>query len=101
PIDEPTLLDELWASGGVAQKEVALVSSWEGLALAATVAPDSVVVSAGRHGGQTRALLGVDAAAARLLETAAARRDFVAHEDYRRDADTMALALRYFEAVRP
>src|SRR5262249_29211813 len=36
-----------------------------------------------------------------LLDAAALRHDFVAHPDYRRDADTTALALRYLVAAKP
>jgi hypothetical protein len=100
PIAEPTLLDEL-AAAGRAPGEVAEVASWEGLALAAASAPSHLLVSAGRHGGATRALLAVDAATARQLADAAERHDFVDHPDYRRDADTMDLALGYLETARP
>jgi hypothetical protein len=101
PIDEPTLLDEL-AAAGRAPGEVAEVASWEGLALAAAANPERVVVSAGRHGGATRERLAVDDAAARRLAAAAARHDYSEqHADYRRDEDTMALALTYLATARP
>lgn len=100
PIAEPTLLDEL-AAAGRAPGEVAEVASWEGLALAAAAAPSRVVVSAGRHGGATAALVAVDREASLRLQAAAARHDFDDHPDYRRDADTMELALSYLEAARP
>ena len=100
PIAEPTLLDEL-AAAGRAPGEVAEVASWEGLALAAAAEPSRVVVSAGRHGGVNRALLAVDRQAALRLHAAAARHDYDDHPDYRRDADTMELALSYLEAAHP
>ncbi|HEX9100698.1 MAG TPA: hypothetical protein VF997_00775 [Polyangia bacterium] len=100
PIAEPTLLDEL-AAAGCAPAEVAEVASWEGLALAAAAEPARVVVTAGRHGGATRALVAVDCESSDRLQAAAARRDFVDHPDYRRDADTMELALGYLAAARP
>lgn len=96
PIDEPTLLDEIAAAGD----EAGEVASWEGLARAAS-ASARVAVSAGRHGGAGRARIAVDAAGARLLDAAAERHDFVDHPDYRRDADTIDLALRYLEVARP
>ena len=100
PITEATLLDEL-AAAGRAPGEVAEVASWEGLALAAAAEPSRVLVSAGRHGGVNRALLAVDREAALRLHAAAARHDFDDHPDYRRDADTMELALSYLQAAHP
>jgi hypothetical protein len=101
PIAEPTLLDAL-AAGGRAPGEVAEIASWEGLALAAAAEPWRVLVSAGRHGGVTRALVAVDHEASLRLAAAAVRHDYDDHHpDYRRDADTTALALHYLETARP
>jgi arylsulfatase A-like enzyme len=101
PIAEPTLLDEL-AAAGRAPGEVAEIASWEGLALAASAEPWRVLVSAGRHGGVTRALVAVDHDTSLRLAAAAVRHDYDDHHpDYRRDADTTALALAYLEAARP
>jgi Metalloenzyme superfamily len=100
PIEEPTLFDELVATG-VPQEEMAEISSWEGLGLAAAAQRDTIVLSTGRHGGVTRGRLGVTPEAADLLAAAAERHDFVQHADYRRDADTRELALRYLIEARP
>jgi phosphopentomutase/2,3-bisphosphoglycerate-independent phosphoglycerate mutase family metalloenzyme len=100
PIDEPTLLDELVESG-VPGDAVAEISSWEGLERAAAARPDVALLSTGRHGGATRVRLATDAGARALLDTAAERHDYDAHPDYRRDADTTALALRYLLAAKP
>ncbi len=100
PIDEPTLFDEL-IGNGVPADELALVSSWEGLERAAAAGPELPLLSTGRHGGATRARLAAISGAGALLDAAAERHDFVAHPDYRRDADTAELALRYLVAARP
>jgi hypothetical protein len=100
PIDEPTLFDEL-AAAGVPRDQLALISSWEGLGLAAAARPEGLVLSTGRHGGSTRGRLGVTADSAKLLEAAAQRHGFTVHPDYRRDADTSALALLYLAEARP
>jgi hypothetical protein len=99
PIDEPTLFDEL--AEIVPREKLALVSSWEGLALAAARDSAALALSTGRHGGSTRELLRVSDRAGEILDVAAERRDFTVHADYRRDADTMALALEILVAARP
>lgn len=76
PIDEPTLLDELFGAG-VPPYEIALLASWELLDRAATAKPESAMVSSGR------------------------RRDPAARVEYRTDAETASLALDYLVQARP
>jgi hypothetical protein len=98
-IDEPTLFDEL--AQVVPPSRLGLISSWEGLERASASSEEHLSISTGRHGGATRAQLAAAADSSSLIERAAQRHDFVQHPDFRRDADTMDLALRWFVRARP
>jgi len=97
-LSDPTLADEVRAVGG----DVAVVASWETIEQAVAKDPAQVAISTGRHGGAGRPRLLVgDGEAARLVDEAAGRDAWPGRWDYRRDADTAAIALRVLEARRP
>ena len=100
-IQEPTLLDELRVLGHLDQDDVVTLASWEVITRAASAAPSAITISAGRHGGPTRALCAVDAATRRDLDAGAHADAWPGHGDYRPDAYTAALALDYIAAARP
>jgi len=66
PLAVDTLADEFHALGAPT-REVAIISSWEGIAQAAARHPESIVVSCGRKHGQNRDVLAADPASAALL----------------------------------
>ncbi|MGZ3438782.1 MAG: alkaline phosphatase family protein [Polyangia bacterium] len=100
-IDEPTLLDELRLRDAPDANDVAVVASWEVIARAASIAPASLALSAGRHGGGMRAALAVSDAARADLDRGARASAWPGHGDYRPDALTAALALDVVAARRP
>jgi len=97
-IDEPTLLDELRTTGLPDAADVAVVASWETIARAASIAPSSLALSAGRHGGRA---LAVSEAARADLGAGARASAWPGHGDYRPDAFTAALALDVVAARHP
>lgn len=97
-LEEPTLLDQLRTRDAPDAADVAVIASWETIARAASVAPGSLALSAGRHGGGALAIS--DAARAALAAGAHAA-PFPGHGDYRPDALTGALALDVVAARRP
>lgn len=101
PIGEPTLLDELRASDGPDAADLAVVASWETIARAASLAPSSLALSAGRHGGAARHALAVSDAARADLVAGARASAWPGHGDYRPDALTAALALDVVAARHP
>lgn len=100
-IQQPTLLDELRVLGQLGRDDVVTIASWEVIARAASAAPSAITLSAGRHGGATRALCAVDAATRRDLDAGARASAWPGHGDYRPDAFTAALALDYVAAAHP
>jgi hypothetical protein len=100
-IDEPTLLDELRLQDGPDANDVAVIASWEVITRAASIAPTSLALSAGRHGGAMRAALAVSDAARADLDRGARASAWPGHGDYRPDALTAALALDVVAAQRP
>jgi len=99
-VRQPTVLDELRTSKQWAPADVAVFSSWDKIAQAASWAPSTLVLSSGRrhieHGDQLS--LAPDAMAAwrrgRETETNVDR-------NYRGDMDTAEVALRYFASRKP
>jgi hypothetical protein len=99
-VDEPTLLDELRASG-LAPTEVAAIGSWERLERAASPNTEDLAVSFGRHAGGSRDRLRVSPRASKLLDQAAHADSWPGHGDYRPDSWTASLALEYARVIRP
>ena len=100
-IDEPTLLDELRSDDAPDSEDVAVIASWEVIGRAASIAPSTLAMSAGRHGGAARRALAVSAAARADLERGAHASAWPGHGDYRPDAWTAALALDVAAVRRP
>jgi arylsulfatase A-like enzyme len=90
-IEEATLLDEL--------DDVAVVASWEKIALAASRDPHRGMISAGRHAGSTRDRLRVSENASKILDDNPSA--FPGWNDYRPDRYTMALAREVLAEKRP
>lgn len=101
PVEEPTLLDELRLAAALGTDDVAVVASWEVIEHAASIAPGSLLLSVGRHGGATRDRLAVDERARRDLDAGARGGAWPGHGDYRPDAVTAQLALDLVGARRP
>jgi hypothetical protein len=93
PTDHPTLLDDVPGAAAVA--------SWERLERATSVDNRAIVLSAGRHHGETRDGLRVSACASALLDEAAVSPPAPGRVDYRPDRYTSLLALEYLAAERP
>jgi hypothetical protein len=101
PTKMHTMLDEARERLAARDEDVAVISSWESIANAASSAPHRIAMSAGRHGGVSRDKVRVDAVASRLLDEGAAAAAAPGDDDYRPDSFTAALALRYVETARP
>lgn len=95
--DEPTLLDELRGLGW----SCAAIASWEIIEHAVSIDPATLPVSAGRHGGVTRASVRVDATAASLFDAGADSLAFPGVADYRPDRYTGPLGLAYLLVQKP
>jgi hypothetical protein len=95
PTARPTVADI-----ASARARVAVVASWAKIDRAAAVG-DGVAVSAGRHGGRTRAALALSADARRWLDDGARAEAEPGEADYRPDAFTAPLAIAYLRAARP
>jgi hypothetical protein len=100
-LDEPTLLDELRLAGGLSSDDVVAIASWEVVDRAVSIAPASLLISAGRHAGATRERLAVSDDARRDLEAGERSSARPGHGDYRPDALTAQLALDVVAARRP
>jgi hypothetical protein len=96
-----TLFDRARDTIAVKDTDVAVIASWETIAGAAARTPGRIAMSAGRHGGVTREAVKADAELARLVDEAASADPAPGDADYRPDAYTAAIALRYLEVARP
>ncbi len=92
----PSVADQLVEQ---ARGSAAVVTSWPDIARVAAANP-SVAVSAGRHGGATRARF-AHGDAARLLQQSEPEPPWPGHDDFRRDRFTARLALAYLKAEEP
>ena len=101
PIGEPTLSTSCASDRVADADDVAVIASWEVIARAASIAPSTLALSAGRHGGARRAALAVTDAARVDLDRGARASAWPGHGDYRPDALTAALALDVVAARHP
>lgn len=101
PTTRRTFFDRARDEVAATDRDVAIISSWEKIAHAASSAPERLTVSAGRHGGATRDRVRIDSELDAMLDAAAASAPTPGHDDYRADAHTSAIALRYLERARP
>lgn len=95
---EPTLVD---AIANATNGSVAVVSSWEVIAKAATASPADLVMSAGQARGENQSQLRVNEQAKRALEMGRIAAAWPGHGEYRPDRYTAEVALAYLEARRP
>jgi hypothetical protein len=101
PTGRRTIVDRARDSLGTKDTDVAVIASWETIANAASARPERIALSAGRHGGASREKVKADAELARLMDAAADADPAPGDADYRPDAHTAAIALRYLEVERP
>jgi hypothetical protein len=101
PTTKRTFFDRARDEVAASDRDVAIISSWEKIAFAATAAPERLTVSAGRHGGASRGNVRLDRDLAKMVDDAAESAPAPGHDDYRADAHTAAIALRYLERARP
>jgi hypothetical protein len=101
PVEEPTVADELRARFDLAPDDVAVISSWETIARAASRAPATIAISSGRHGGATRKRLRASARLGELLDAGAVALAHPGYLDYRPDRFTAEIALEYLREKRP
>jgi uncharacterized protein (TIRG00374 family) len=92
-----TIADDVARSGGVS----VVIASWPGIAHAAAIDPEHVLMSIGRHGGANRQVFEADPAVGALLRAAETADPAPGEEDFRRDLDTGNIACAYLESRRP
>ncbi len=95
-----TLLDS-FRDAGALQGDVALITSWDKIERIATRDPESIVVSAGRSGGENLGAFRASPELAALLDEGAAVGPEPGRDGYRPDRYTAALATAFFEKRRP
>jgi hypothetical protein len=94
-----TIADDIFESDG--RGEVAVVASWPNIARAVSVDPSPFALTAGRHKIENSGTLRTDPSIATLIDTGARASAWPGEGDYRPDAFTAAIALRYLATARP
>jgi Type I phosphodiesterase / nucleotide pyrophosphatase len=94
-----TVADDVYDADGPG--EVAVVASWPNIARAASAQPSRFVLSTGRKLVEQRDVLRADDVVASLLDAGAHGAAFPGEGDYRPDALTERIALRYLAVGRP
>jgi hypothetical protein len=94
-----TIVDDVRDASGA--DDVAVISSWPAIARAASSEPAGVAMSAGRKILGRPEALRADEATATLLDRGARAKAFPGEGDYRPDAFTSRIALRYLVDARP
>ncbi len=100
PIALDTLADEFRAEAASA-REIAVISSWEGIAQAASRHPESIVISCGRKLIHNRDVLAADSLSTALLRAGEGAPPAPGSGDFRPDALTARIALEYLARERP
>jgi hypothetical protein len=100
PLAVDTLADRFRARGAEL-RDVAVISSWEGIERAASRRPESVVVSCGRTHGHNREALATDPASAEALAAGEEAAPAPGIDDFRPDVLTARIALGYLARERP
>lgn len=100
-IDRPTLVDQLATQPGTKVGDVAVITSWSGIARAAAEHPSRIVMSAGRNKGDHLDHLLFDAEAKQLFAGGKHARPRPGSADYRPDRYTAAIALHYLQVQHP
>jgi hypothetical protein len=98
--EAPTLLDDC-AAIAESINDCAAVTSWPSIGRVVALDPARVAVSTGRHGGGTRFAFQQNPTTELLLAAGARDTGHPGHGDFRPDARTARLAVRYFEAYEP
>ena len=101
PCASPRLLDELAALPGTGRGDVAVVASWEGVGRTIGTDDSRVIATVGRHLGRRREAFAYDAVSRELLRDGESAGPAPGGGDFRHDAVTAAIALRYFEKKKP
>ena len=94
-----TVADDVYDASG--PRDVAIISSWPNIARAASADSSRFVLSTGRRLVGLGELLRFDPAVASLLDAGAHASAFPGEGDYRPDAFTERVALRYLATARP
>jgi hypothetical protein len=100
PLTVDTLADQFRA-GGAPMRQVAVISSWEGIEQAASRRPERIIVSCGRTHGKNRDVLAADPSAAEALEAGEEASPWPGADDFRPDALTARIALGYLAREQP
>ncbi len=100
-IDRPTLVDQLAARPGYKLDNVAVISSWSGIAHAAAEHPSRIVMSTGRITGDHLDHLRFDEKARKLLSDGRRAGALPGSDDYRPDHYTAQIALHYLRTKHP
>lgn len=96
----PTVLDDCAALADSVH-DCAAITSWPSIGRVVALEPSRIAVSTGRHGGTTRAVFRENPVLDLLLTAGARARSHPGHGDFRPDARTARLALRYFDTYAP
>jgi hypothetical protein len=94
-----TIADEVYDAGGF--RELAVIASWPTIALAASADPTRFVLTTGRKLVGRADVLRSDEVIASLLDAGSHASAFPGEGDYRSDALTERIALRYLATARP
>ena len=94
-----TVADDVYDQSG--PRDVAVISSWPNIARAASAESSRFVLSAGRKIVGREAVLRADDVIASLLDAGSHASPFPGEGDYRPDALTERIALRYLATARP
>jgi arylsulfatase A-like enzyme len=100
PLTVDTIADQFRARGA-RMREVAVISSWEGIEKAASRRPESIIVSTGRTHGHNRDALASDPSSEEALVAGEQASPLPGTEDFRPDALTARIALGYLARERP
>jgi Metalloenzyme superfamily len=100
PLTLDTIADDFRAVAE-SSREVAVISSWEGIENAASRRPESIVTSCGRRRGTNLQVLRDDAAAAALLREGEDAAPAPGTGEFRPDAITAKIALGYLVREKP
>lgn len=100
-IHRATVIDQLAARHDSKLGDVAVISSWSGIARAAAEHPSRIVMSAGRITGDHLDHLRFDDTAKKLLKEGRHAGPLPGSADYRPDRYTAAIALHYLRARHP
>jgi hypothetical protein len=98
--EAPTVLDDCAAVADTLH-DCAAVTSWPSIGRVVALNPTRVAISTGRHGGTTRAAFTQNPVTELLLGAGARQSSHPGHGDFRPDARTAQLAVRYFDTYQP